>query len=150
MSGQDRVCKNCGTIVPVGMRNCPKCNRLFIDSSRERLYSSEDKPPAPKAAGNKRRPEKKGATEAAPLPAATADSDQKASMDTAGESEGGAKTDSYYGVAPLPPPENGSGTSTTGPTSTAGSSGGGGGGCHICAVLFIVISTIIQLAVLVI
>lgn len=148
MSGQERVCKNCGTIVPVGMRNCPKCNRLFIDSSRERLYSPDAAPP-PAAASTEMQAKKKETAATSPVPAAGEDAAQTSSSDSAEVPEDEPKIGSYYGVAPIanPPPYDTS-PSSTGPSTTTGSSGGGG--CHICAVLFIVISTIIQLVALVV
>ncbi len=150
MSGQDRVCKNCGTVVPIGMRNCPKCNRLFIDSSRERLYSSDAAPP-PATVSTEMKPKKEETAATSPVPAAGEDAAQTAGSDAAGLPEAEPKIGSYYGVAPIAnPPEYGSGTSSTGPSTTTGSKGGGDGGCRICAILFIIISTVIEIAMFVV
>jgi len=34
---EERICKNCGTKLDEGVRTCPKCGRLHVDSARDRF-----------------------------------------------------------------------------------------------------------------
>ncbi|MFW9769220.1 MAG: zinc-ribbon domain-containing protein [Candidatus Thorarchaeota archaeon] len=118
MSSTERICKNCGAVIPDDERVCPNCGRLSIDSGSTRLGST----PPPIETPSKPAPRSDDSTASE---AGVTASDSRESSPP----EEGPKPDSFYAIAPATPP----------PDPSKSSSGGGSTCCNPCAVLFIVI-----------